>query len=395
MSGVTADYGRPPAGLGTTGATRRMITAAMVVALVVVGIAGLSLAGAQRVPHGSAPAPLSVRPEAGARTDSVAFLHRYLAANGRVVRSDQGGDTVSEGQGYAMLVAVATGQKRAFAAAWNWDRTHLQQADGLFAYHWRNGAVVDGQSASDADLDTAWALVLASQRFGIPAYGVEGQRVASAILDQESAVVAGRLELVAGPWARTNPSVVNPSYLAPQAMEALGRATGDPRWSQLASSTTALVTDVVAHSRGGLLPNWVDIAPDGSVQPVGSPSGTGPPTYGLDAQRAPVWLAASCTRADRTAAAGAWPTLGHAAQGGAAVSYTLSGRAVDRTVNPLGLVAAAAAARASGHAAEATSLLAQADQQSGKRHTYYGDAWTALGRILLDTNWLSPCPSSA
>jgi hypothetical protein len=24
-------------------------------------------------------------------------------------------------------------------------------------------------------------------------------------------------------------------------------------------------------------------------------------------------------------------------------------------------------------------------------HTYYGDAWVALGRILLDTPWLSQC----
>jgi endoglucanase len=336
-----------------------------------------------------------VSPEARARTDSAAFLHRYLAANGRVVRRDQGGDTVSEGQAYAMLVAVATGDKRAFAAAWNWDRTHLQEADGPFAYHWRDGAVVGGQSASDADLDTAWALVLAGQRFGEPAYRVEGQRVASAILDQESAVVAGRLELVAGPWARAGPTVVNPSYLAPEAMDALGRATGDPRWSQLASGTSALVTDVVAHSRGGLLPNWVDVAPDGSAQPVGSPSGAGMPTYGLDAERAPVWLAASCTPADRTAAADAWPTLDHAADHGAGVSYALSGRAVGEAKNPLGLVAAAAAAKASGHTAASTGLLAQADAQADKHHTYYGDAWTALGWILLDTNWLSPCASSA
>ena len=30
-------------------------------------------------------------------------------------------------------------------------------------------------------------------------------------------------------------------------------------------------------------------------------------------------------------------------------------------------------------------------RQSERFHTYYGDAWVALGRILLDTPWLSHC----
>jgi endoglucanase len=356
----------------------------------------LSLAGAaHRSSLSSVAATTAMSPRAKAGSDSSAFLHRYLAADGRVVRWDQGGDTVSEGQAYAMLIAVATGHKHQFAAAWRWEQSHLQQPDALFAYHWSNGAVVTTQSATDADLDTAWALVLAGQRFGQPAYRVDGRQVASAILSQESAVVSGRLELVAGPWARTGPTVVNPSYLAPQAMAALGRATGDPRWAELASDTTTLVTAIAAQSPGGLLPNWADLAPDGSAQAVGTPSGSGTAVYGLDAQRAPVWLAAGCTQGDRTVAARAWPSLDHAAKSGAAVSYTLTGRVVGRAVNLMGLVAAAAAADAAGHARSANRLLQRADRQSNAHHTYYGDAWTALGRILLDTNWLSSCPATA
>jgi endoglucanase len=394
LSGVTTGYGRSATGGGRTGAARRMITAVLVVAVVAAGIAALSLAGADR----SSPSPggtsAALSPQALARSDSSAFLHRFLAADGRVVRWDEGGDTVSEGQAYAMLIAVALGRQHQFAAAWRWEQSHLQQPDGLFAYHWSKGAVVSTQSATDADLDTAWALVVAGQRFGQPAYRLAGQQIASAILTQESTVVAGRLELVAGPWARTGPVVVNPSYLAPEAMAALGRATGDPRWAALTSDSTALVTGL-AHDRAGLLPDWVDLAPDGSAQPVGTPSGSGQAAYGLDAQRAPVWLAAGCTQGDRRVAARAWPTLDHAAKSGGGVSYTLSGRFLGGAVNPLGLVAAAAAAHASGQATAAHRLLDQADRQSDAHHTYYGDAWTALGRVLLDTTWLSSCSSSA
>jgi endoglucanase len=53
-----------------------------------------------------------------ARAASQAFLGAYLDAGGRVVRRDQGGDTVSEGQAYAMLVAAATGDRQRFDLAW-------------------------------------------------------------------------------------------------------------------------------------------------------------------------------------------------------------------------------------------------------------------------------------
>jgi hypothetical protein len=96
---------------------------------------------------------------------------------------------------------------------------------------------------------------------------------------------------------------------------------------------------------------------------------------------------------DQPVAARAWPTLDRAAKSGAGVSYTLSGPAVGRTVNPVGLVAAAA--DAAGHIGATHRLLDQADRQSDAHHTYYGDAWTALGRVLLDTTWLSSCSSPA
>jgi hypothetical protein len=61
----------------------------------------------------------------------------------------------------------------------------------------------------------------------------------------------------------------------------------------------------------------------------------------------------------------------------------------------MGLVASAAAADAAGHTGAVGRLLDQADRQSDVQHTYYGDAWTTLGRVLLDTTWLSSCSSSA
>jgi endo-1,4-beta-D-glucanase Y len=372
------------------GAGRRMAVAITVVMAVAVGIAALSLDGSRAAAERSAQV---ATPQTLARADSVAFLHRYLGTDGRVVRTDQGGDTVSEGQAYALLLSVATGQATEFASAWHWEQAHLQLPNGLFAYHWSNGAVVSNQPATDADLMTAWALILAGQRFADPSYTTAGQAVAAAVLTNETVTVGGALELAAGPWAVTSPVVVNPSYLAPEAMAALATATGDPRWSALATSSTDLTSGLTGFTPVHLLPDWVVMASTGTATPVGAANGTGAPAYGLDAQRSPVWLASSCTATDRNVAARDWNLLQHADHGGGNLAYTLSGRSTSAQVNPLGLVAAAAAAGAAGHVQSATALLDQADQQSQQFHTYYGDAWAALGRVLLTTNWLSPCPA--
>src|SRR6266571_1756749 len=61
------------------------------------------------------PTPTSMAPpalEERARSSAQAFLDGYIDPDGRVVRRDQGGDTVSEGQSYAMLTAVALGDRR-------------------------------------------------------------------------------------------------------------------------------------------------------------------------------------------------------------------------------------------------------------------------------------------
>ncbi|HEX3461603.1 MAG TPA: hypothetical protein VHT49_11910, partial [Acidimicrobiales bacterium] len=82
-------YGRRPP-VKRRGAVRRMVVAIIAVLAVAVGITALSIDGSratgQRAATGSSPQAL-------ARTDSSAFLHRYLGADGRVVRTDQGGDT--------------------------------------------------------------------------------------------------------------------------------------------------------------------------------------------------------------------------------------------------------------------------------------------------------------
>ena len=228
--------------------------------------------------------------------DQKGFLDRYVQDDGRVVRADQGGDTVSEGQAYAMLLSVASGDEERFARVWGWTETHLRSADGLLAWRWADVRVVDDEPAADADLDAARALSLAGDRFGEPRYREASRSLVRAIVSHETTWAADRTVLVAGRWARGQ-AVVNPSYWSPGAYRQLG-------FPKVARSSRQLLERLL---ESGLPPDWARVEPYGIVA-SGPPSG-GEPAYSYDAVRLPVRLAESCDPADRALAAGMWPKL--------------------------------------------------------------------------------------
>ncbi|HKN95174.1 MAG TPA: glycosyl hydrolase family 8 [Thermoleophilaceae bacterium] len=325
------------------------------------------------------------------------FLSHYVDGSGRVIRYDQGSTTVSEGQAYAMLLAVAVGNRQKFDQVWSWTQHHLRRPDGLFSYLWANGKVTGRDPASDADLDTARALAAAARRFNHPAYARQARALGRDILRKETVTAGGRRLLVAGPWGRAAPYTVDPSYFSPNAYNALARLGRRRAWRQLAQSSYK----VLKQSRGGnppLPPDWAKVKPDGaayaSAAPHGASGGAAPMRYGPDATRVLVRMAESCDpRAHRLAAA-AWPFLRKATAGGhdPAFAYDLSGRPMTSNTNAVTLVAAAGAATAAGNHKAAASLLGRAQAFDGAHPSYYGDAWVALGRVMLQTHLLGSCP---
>lgn len=339
-------------------------------------------------------APRTARPPppASVARSVNAFFAEYVQPDGRVVRTDQGGDTVSEGQAYAMLLAVSQGNEARFAAVWAWTKVHLQQSDGLLAFRWSGGRLASTTPAADADLDTAWALALAAKRFGQPRDASQAQRISSAILGRETVSRGGNLVLVAGPWATGDPAVVDPSYFSPLAFAALGSLTHDPRWAQLQASSISVLNRLTT-SAGGLPPDWASLSSSGKVSASAGPDGARGPRYGLDAARVEVWYASACGAGLSAVAARSWSTLSSdAAAQDFSISMTLSGQSRSPYVNPLMVVADAAAAAAAGQRAQAAQLLTSASRLGQTDQTYYGSAWLALGQVLLDTNQLGSCP---
>lgn len=321
---------------------------------------------------------------------SRSHFDRYIGPDGRVARLDQGGDTVSEGQAYGLLVAVAEGDRSKFKAVWTWTASHLQRPDGLLSYHWVGGAVADPMPASDADLDAAWALALAATRFGDRSYAALARRMAGAILDNETVATLEGTVLTAGPWATKPPVTLNPSYFSPEAFAALHRLSGDQRWKDVSASSARVLGDL--RSGGGLPPDWAVLGP-ATATPAPAPQPGSVIQYGLDAERAPVWYGAACLASDRAIAAGWWRQL--SASGGPrfAISSDLTGVPTTDLTNPLGAVAAAAAAAAAGERSTAATLLVRSEALDDAHPTYYGAAWLTLGETLLRTSVLGSCPS--
>lgn len=325
------------------------------------------------------------------------FLSKYVQPDGRVVRLDQGGDTVSEGQAYGMLLAEALGEYGLFNRIWTWTRDHLQLTSGLFAFHANPaGQIISPEPASDADLLIAWAL-LRYRGPGAAALHLDGHVVADAILAHE--VVSGpdgTLVLTAGPWATGPSATLDPSYWSMPAFEGLARLTSNSQWNRLAAGAISLTRTLTQHGRL-LPPDWAVLSTDGTdaaVRPEPAPNGSAPYVqYGPDAERTVVWFATSCDPQARALAARWWQLL-RAHHRAHAFALSLRGGVLDPVKGPLPLVASASAAKAAGDSAAAQGLLEEAVAQQRHYPTYYGGAWAALGFTLLDSSDLSACQSA-
>jgi endo-1,4-beta-D-glucanase Y len=210
------------------------------------------------------------------------------------------------------------------------------------------------------------------------------------VLTSEAVVLPGGAPLiVAGPWAKsTAPPTINPSYLMPGIFEALGRLTGDPRWRAAAGSATAMIG---ALSDGGrrLPPDWARLS-NNRLVPATQPNGSAAIQYGLDAARLPIWFATACSGAARGLAASWWRNILGSDSRSGAMTLGLTGATINPGSFPLTLLAAAAAAHAAGDSSAASRLRSAAQTAAKQRPTYYGDAWAALGPLLLDGT-IDPC----
>ncbi|PWR20489.1 glycosyl hydrolase family 8 [Zavarzinia compransoris] len=235
------------------------------------------------------------------------FKARFLADDGRVI--DTGNDNVShsEGQGYAMLLAVIAGDRPAFDRLWTWTQANLRRKnDALFVWRYKAGAadpVADKNNATDGDIFIAWALLRAAELWREPAFAAAAAEIRAAVRDKLTVEQGGRLLLLPGVEGFRRPAgtegaaadyVVNLSYLVLPAFRAFAAAAPGEGWDRLAADSLALLRDA-RFGRYGLPPDWLLVTADGRLAPAGG----WPPRFGFDALRVPLYLAWGRAGADQ------------------------------------------------------------------------------------------------
>ena len=171
-----------------------------------------------------------------------------------------GYDTVSEGLGYGLLLAVSFDEQNLFDDLYGYAKSHFN-GNGLMHWHIdanNNVTSHDGGhgAATDADEDIALALIFADKRWGSGRYNYGGE--ARTLINNlyNHCVENGSNVLKPGDaWGGS--SVTNPSYFAPAWYKIFAKFTGDNRWNQVADKCYQIVDEIKKYNNGtGLVPDW-------------------------------------------------------------------------------------------------------------------------------------------
>lgn len=224
------------------------------------------------------------------------YRERFIEPSGRVVDNANKNVSHSEGQGFAMVMAVAANDKATFVRLWKFAKSALQvRDDKLFAWRWKPGLaepVADKNNATDGDILIAWALLEAAAAGFGDHYASSGK----AILKDLAPLIRNHQRL--GPFLRPGAhgfsaadhkgsEIINLSYWVFPALERLGHLTGESRWTRLAEAGTNYLRHASAN-RAGLPPDWSRLSPIKASVTVSRQFGT---DYSYNAIRVPLYLA--------------------------------------------------------------------------------------------------------
>jgi endo-1,4-beta-D-glucanase Y len=222
----------------------------------------------------------------------VQYKHAYMLETGAVrdpLRADR---VTSEAQSYALLQSAWLRDERAFQAAYRWTNEHLRRPDGLYSWLWdpRAGRIADANSATDADSDIAFALLVAASAFDRADYVCEAARLVKAVREQAAISLEEGWFPSAGNWAGAE-RIVNLSYFAPYEYEYF--ATLDPGggWQRVTTTGYALLEQA---TRDAALPaDFAVLTPAGAVGPLPATSGLSR-EFSFDAVRIPWRIDLDC-----------------------------------------------------------------------------------------------------
>ncbi|BCM87229.1 glycosyl hydrolase family 8 [Methylobacterium indicum] len=239
------------------------------------------------------------------RREYATFVRRFVAPDGRVVDTYNGGVSHSEGQGWGLLMAVSFNDPATFDRIHGWTRRHLRRpADSLHAWRFQPQAktpVDDLNNATDGDLYIAGALARAGRLWRRPDLSAEAGQIGQDILRLLVRRVGQRIVLLPGAYGfdREGGVIVNPSYYAFPMIHEVAQVAPSGVWSALETDGLRLIEDG-RFGKWDLPPDWLRVD-----QRTGalSPAPSWPARFSYDAIRIPLHLAWCRTRSQGALAA--------------------------------------------------------------------------------------------
>jgi len=195
------------------------------------------------------------------------FAQRWIQEDGRVLESSlEKNHSTSEGQSYALFFALVANDQARFEKIWRWSLQNLAGNNletQLPAWLWgqsKDGTwkVQDANSASDADLWFAYALLEAARLWQKPEYEADARQLLARVKQQEVLELPGLgAVLLPGPVGYVQPDHLwrlNPSYLPIPLLRRLAQFEPEGPWQAIAQSTAQLL----AHAGPrGFAADWV------------------------------------------------------------------------------------------------------------------------------------------
>jgi endoglucanase len=230
------------------------------------------------------------------------FAQHFVQPDGRVLdASTPQRHSSSEGQSYAMFFALVANDPETFARLWRWSQDNLAQGDiktNLPGWFWGldeqgKWRLLDSNSASDADLWFAYALLEAGRLWHRDDYTEAARQILHNVATQEVADLPGLGKmLMPGKIGFIKPSLdapdhwqLNPSYMPIPILRRFADFDHKGPWAEIAKNTVALIK---AASPNGFIADWVSYRAKGKsgefiVDPVKGETGS------YDAIRTYLW----------------------------------------------------------------------------------------------------------
>lgn len=196
------------------------------------------------------------------------YKKTFISNDGRVIDYQRGNVTTSEGQAYAMRRALMMDDKATFNKTYNWAKYNLQHKnDKLFAWLWGQenpnqqgpfeyGVIIDNNGATDAGVEIAIILILASKIWEQESYMNDALKLMNDIWNKETIDIKGVRILISGvSQNRTENIEVNPSYFMPEGFRIFAEVDRNHDWQKLVDSSYRLIDWCIDHIESGLPPD--------------------------------------------------------------------------------------------------------------------------------------------